>query len=96
MSVRYLSPRFEDLIRQRALRFKPVSGQELRKIMEHTGLSHTELGYTLGVHNSTVWRWLEGETSPNQSCSILLRLLASRRAKEETLLHLASTPYSSG
>ena len=96
MSVRHIGPRVQELMRDRSLRFEPMTKKEVQAIMKRTRLSHSELGAALGVHNSTVFRWAAGAVVPNQACSMLLRLLADRKVSVELLFRMSSTPYSSG
>ncbi len=49
-----------------------ITPQEIRAIIESAGLSRAQAAAAVGVTEVTIWRWLEGRSSPH---SIFVREL---------------------
>lgn len=44
------------------MKIKKMKGKELLRLLEASGMSRRELGRELGIADSTVGRWIRGET----------------------------------
>ena len=53
----------------------------VRRLMKRTGCDPITLSHRLGVHHSTIYRWLEGDARPHPSLRRLVLLLEDETAR---------------
>lgn len=72
--------------RRRPPRWRPPSGDEIRAVRTHLGLSQERFAEAFGLNLVSLRKWEQGRAEPEQTTCLLLRMIEADHSGVEQLM----------